>query len=83
MIVGLLPARTGTGWWHSTVACHADIFFLRGRIKFVRGSSQQAAPFDSALVVWAATKGVVTQLKEAFPTAHYVPASKGKDKGRT
>jgi len=48
-VVGLLPARTDTRWWHSWVQGHAEIRFVRGRIKF---SGAKDAPFPSAIVVW-------------------------------
>lgn len=49
-VVGLVPARTETGWWHDTIVGHADVVFLRGRLAF--GDGRQAAPFPSALVLW-------------------------------
>jgi phage N-6-adenine-methyltransferase len=49
--VCLVPARTGTSWWHEVVIPHAaEIRLLRGRLKF--GGANNSAPFDSAIVVF-------------------------------
>jgi phage N-6-adenine-methyltransferase len=34
VVVALLPARTGSAWYHEVVLPHAVVTFLRGRIKF-------------------------------------------------
>lgn len=34
-VVMLLPAATDTGWFHDLVLPHADIRFIRGRIRFL------------------------------------------------
>jgi phage N-6-adenine-methyltransferase len=34
-VVALLPAATDTGWFHDCVAGHAEVRFLRGRIKWL------------------------------------------------
>ncbi len=47
-VVCLVPARTDTEWWYR-YAMRGEIRFLKGRIKF--GSSKNAAPFPSAIVV--------------------------------
>lgn len=48
-VVGLLPARTDTAWWHKFVLQAAEVRFIRGRLKF---SGKGTAPFPSAVVVW-------------------------------
>lgn len=48
-VVGLLPARTDTDWWHAYAMKAAEIRFLRGRVQFYGGKD---APFPSAVVVW-------------------------------
>lgn len=50
LVVGLLPARTDTVWFHEHVYSHAHIEFLRGRIKFEGAAS--SAPFPSMIAVW-------------------------------
>lgn len=53
-VVGLLPARTDTAWWHDNVQGKADVTFLRGRINFGGGTSN--APFPSVVAVWKPRK---------------------------
>lgn len=50
LVVGLLPARTDTKWFHDHILGVAEIRFLKGRLKF--GGSKNAAPFPSMLVIW-------------------------------
>jgi site-specific DNA-methyltransferase (adenine-specific) len=50
VVVGLVPSRTDTRWWHDHVAGQADVIMLKGRLKF--GGGAHAAPFPSAIVVW-------------------------------
>lgn len=50
VVVGLIPARTETEWWHRDVMRAAEIRLIRGRMRF---SGQRInAPFPSAVVVW-------------------------------
>jgi phage N-6-adenine-methyltransferase len=49
IVVCLVPARTDTSWWHE-YAMRGEVRFIRGRLKF--GSSSNAAPFPSALVIF-------------------------------
>ena len=81
VVVALLAARTDTRWWHEEVAGAADVFLLRGRLKF--GGGKESAPFPSALVVWGADEGAVERLKQSFAAAWYVPrvgrVNKGSD----
>ena len=52
-LVMLIPSRTDTSYWHDYIFNHAEIKFLRGRLKFeVDGVSGDAAPFPSALVIY-------------------------------
>lgn len=52
-LVMLIPARTDTSYWHDYIFNHAEIKFLRGRLKFeVDGVSGDSAPFPSALVIY-------------------------------
>lgn len=47
----LVPSRTDTSWWHN-YCMKGDIYFIRGRLKFVSDSLEkpQPAPFPSALI---------------------------------
>ena len=49
LVVGLLPARTDTQWFHNWIYNKARIRFIKGRIKF---SKQNSAPFPSMVVIW-------------------------------
>lgn len=49
-IVMLLPARTDTKWFHEYIYGHAEIRFLRGRLRF--GGVSSPAPFPSMIVVF-------------------------------
>lgn len=50
VVVGLLPARTDTAWFHNFIYGQAEIRFIRGRLKF--GGCVNSAPFPSMLVIW-------------------------------
>lgn len=49
-VVMLLPARTDTSWFHDYILHHADIRWIRGRLKF--GKAKSSAPFPSMVVVF-------------------------------
>jgi len=66
-VVALVPARTDTGWWHDCIAHKAEVFFLRGRLRFNDG--KQSAPFPSALVIWGGEHSKLSALKAALPKA--------------
>lgn len=52
-LVMLTPSRTDTSYWHDYIFNHAEIKFLRGRLKFeVDGISGDSAPFPSAVVIY-------------------------------
>ena len=67
MVVGLLPSRTDTSWWHDTVAGVATAIFLRGRLSF--GNGEQSAPFPSALIVWGGMPEQIDALMSVLPNA--------------
>jgi len=51
LVVGLLPARTDTAWWHDHIMGRAaSVDLIRGRIVFEGATF--GAPFPSALVLW-------------------------------
>lgn len=50
IVVGLLPARTDTKWFHDYIYGKAEIRFIRGRLKF--GGCANSAPFPNMLVIW-------------------------------
>jgi phage N-6-adenine-methyltransferase len=55
-VVGLLPARTDTKWFHDYIyspqldTIHQSMIFVRGRLTFV--GAKNSAPFPSMIVVW-------------------------------
>lgn len=52
-LVMLILSRTDTSYWHDYIFNHAEIKFLRGRLKFeVDGISGGSAPFPSAVVIY-------------------------------
>src|SRR5262249_36154448 len=67
MVVGLIPARTDTAYWHRDIAGAASVLFLKGRLKF--GHAEQVAPFPSCLVVWGGSEELVTRLQTILPAA--------------
>lgn len=50
IVVGLLPARTDTKWFHDFILGKAEIRFLKGRLKF--NNVFNSAPFPSMIVIW-------------------------------
>lgn len=54
VVVMLLPARTDTKWFHEYILPYADIYFIKGRLKF--GNSKNSAPFPSMIVIFDADK---------------------------
>lgn len=61
-VVMLLPARTDTRWFHDHVLGHAEIRFIRGRVRYVGPAEltrangakrrREGAPFPSMVCVW-------------------------------
>jgi len=74
-VLGLLPARTDTKWWHEDVAGFADVFFLRRRLTF--SGHQHAAPFPSAVVVWGGDAVLIGRLR-LFLDAYHMPSAAHK-----
>ena len=50
LVVMLLPARTDTRWFHELVLPHADVEFVKGRLKF--GGHKVSAPFPSMIITF-------------------------------
>ena len=48
--VMLLPARTDTRWFHEYIYHHAEIRFIKGRLKF--SGAKNSAPFPSMIVIF-------------------------------
>lgn len=53
LVVGLLPASTDLAWWHEDVVGHAEVRYIRGRVRFLTGGPYRASGFfASVVVVW-------------------------------
>jgi len=53
LVVGLIPSRTDTKWFHRYIYRKAEIRFVQGRIKFLQnGKEAGPAPFPSMVVIW-------------------------------
>ena len=50
-VVMLIPARTDTNYWHDYVMQASEVRFVRGRIKFGGGETDDPAPFPSVVLV--------------------------------
>jgi hypothetical protein len=71
VIIGLVPSRTDTRWWHDNVAGQADVIALRGRLKFGGGTS--SAPFPSAIVIWGDPQ-LAEKIASALPGSWHIQA---------
>lgn len=61
LVVGLIPARTDTDWFHSyVVGAGAEVRFVRGRVPFVLPDREPngRAPFASLVVVWRSARWI-------------------------
>jgi len=73
VVIGLIPARTDTTWWHRDVAGRAHVCLLRGRLAF--GDGLQSAPFPSALIAWGANPMLKARLTSYFTDGWHLPAT--------
>lgn len=56
-VVCLVPVRTDSAWFHETLSVDADMFLLRGRVRFLDAAGKgQHTPFSLMLVTLGATK---------------------------
>ena len=70
VVIGLVPSRTDTRWWHDHVAGQASIIMLKGRLKF--GNGKGSAPFPSALIVWG-DQELAARIAATIPGAWHIP----------
>lgn len=53
LVVGLLPASTDLAWWHEDVIGHAEVRYIRGRVRFLTGGPYRASGFfASVITIW-------------------------------
>lgn len=69
LVVGLLPASTDLAWWHDDVSGHADVRYIRGRVRFLTDGPYRASGFfASVIVIWWPRQSRALQFK-VFPIA--------------
>ena len=51
LVVGLLPASCDMKWWHDDVVGHAEVRYIRGRVRFLTGGPYRASGFFASVVV--------------------------------
>jgi phage N-6-adenine-methyltransferase len=73
IVIGLVPSRTDTRWWHDNVAGQADVIMLKGRLKF--GGGAHAAPFPSAIIIWGDAQ-LAERIAAALSGSWLIPAQK-------
>jgi site-specific DNA-methyltransferase (adenine-specific) len=81
LVVALIPARPDTMYWQDLIAGKADVFLLRGRLKF--GDGDNSAPFPSAVVVWNAGPDAVEGIAAALPGAWHIPRREPESERRS
>jgi len=67
-VICLVPVRTDSPWFHDTLSPHADIYLLRGRVRFVdpRGKGQHT-PFSLMILTLGASAEQRTRLAAQIP----------------
>lgn len=71
-VLALLPARTDTRWWHSTVMAHADaVIFIRSRLRFIdaTGRRGESPAFGQVLVAYGPTFAELLERAATGPAA--------------
>lgn len=53
LVVALLPASCDLAWWHDDVVPHAEVRYIRGRVRFLTDGPYRASGFfASVIVIW-------------------------------
>jgi transcriptional regulator with XRE-family HTH domain len=73
LCIAMIPARPDTNAWHNWIVNKADIFMLKGRIRFAAEGKNDVAPFPSAIVIWNADTRTIHLMQSAFSTAWHIP----------
>jgi site-specific DNA-methyltransferase (adenine-specific) len=59
LVVGLLPASCDLKWWHEDVVGHAEVRYIRGRVRFLTDGPYRASGFfASVIVIWHPTQQI-------------------------
>ena len=67
-VVCLIPVRTDSAWFHDTLSADADIYLLKGRVRFLdpRGGRQQT-PFSLMVLTLGATSDQKDRYADLVP----------------
>ena len=71
VVIGLIPTRTDTTWWHRDVAGSAHVCLIKGRLVF--GDGRNSAPFSSAIVAWGANAALQASMTATPDNGWHVP----------
>lgn len=67
-VVCLVPVRTDSAWFHDTLSAEADIFLLRGRVRFLDlHGKAQSTPFSLMVLTLGATAEQKVRYGEMVP----------------
>lgn len=67
-VVCLVPVRTDSSWFHETLSVDADIYFLKGRLRFLNGEGRgQHTPFSLMVLTLGATAEQKARYAELVP----------------
>jgi phage N-6-adenine-methyltransferase len=73
-IVGLLPASCDLKWWHEDVVGHAEVRYMRGRVRFLTGGLYRASGFfASVVVIWRSGPYRVCDARADTGACHHWP----------
>lgn len=67
-VVCLVPVRTDSSWFHETLSVDADIYFLKGRLRFLNSEGRgQHTPFSLMVLALGATAEQKARYAELVP----------------
>lgn len=67
-VVCLVPVRTDSAWFHDTLSAAADIYLLKGRVRFLNSEGKgQSTPFSLMLLTLGATAEQKARYAELMP----------------
>ena len=67
-VVCLVPVRTDSAWFHETLSADADIYLLRGRVRFLDSQGRgQHTPFSLMVLTLGATAQQKARYAELVP----------------
>lgn len=67
-VVCLVPVRTDSAWFHETLSIDADIYLLRGRVRFLNSQGRgQHTPFSLMVLAFGANAEQKARYEELVP----------------